>query len=450
MTKRTFHVPAPASMRLRLGGALLAVAFGTAACDLDLQNPNDPTEQEVLVDPDGIVAVAVGLQSQYATSVIDYSRAPALVTDQWGTAASSLLADRSLFLGDDVLPDYGVVTGPYATTYRIARTANLLIDRAPQVPNNRGIQVGTVALAKLIKAMALGNAAQHFERLPLDADLAGGQPQPRVAVLEEVISLLESARADLGTVSDAELAVSFNARVLGSGINLRNTVDAMLARYSLVLAAERSDQALYRQAIEAAGRVSRTAVSVLPYPNPNVNPVYNYSLAGARYVAALRSFVLEAEPGDQRPAFWVDVAATPVRGNPTDTLLLPFKAFADRNSPIPVYLPDEMLLIQAEAYTRLGDFAQARTLINRVRTQASASAIDPAAGLPALPDAALDTEAELLAQIAYERQYELYWVGNRWSDLRRLDAFVDEEPSIQFLPFPLRECQINPNAGCGS
>lgn len=450
MTKRTFHIPAPASMRIRLGAALLAVGFGAAGCDLDLQNPNDPTEQEVVVDPDGIVAVAVGLQSQYATSVLEYTRAPALVTDQWGTAARSLLADRSLFLGEDVLPDYGVVTAPYATTYRIARTANLLIDRAPRVDVSRPVQVGTVALAKLIKAMALGNAALQFERLPIDADLEGGQPQPRAVVLQEVIDLLESARTDLGTVTDAELAASFNARVLGGGINLRNTVDAMLARYFLILAAERNDPALYRRAIEAAGRVSRTAVSVLPFPNPNVNEIYSYSLAGAQYVAALRSFVTEAEPGDQRPAFWVDVTATPIRGNPTDTLLLPFRAFADRNDPIPVYLPDEMLLIRAEAHTQLGEFEQARALINEVRTQTGGTATDPAAGLPALSAEALDTREELLRQIAYERQYELYWVGTRWSDLRRLDAFVDEEPSIQFLPFPLRECQINPNANCGS
>lgn len=448
MTIRIFHFSAPGPMRIRLGAALLAVAFGAAGCDLDLQNPNDPTEQEVLTDPDGVVAVAVGLQSQYATSALTYARAPALVTDQWGTAARSLLADRSLFLGEDVLPDYGVVTAPYSTTYAIARTANVLIDRAPRVDVSRPVQVGTVALAKLIKAMALGNAALQFERLPVDADLEGGQPQPRATVLQEVINLLESARTDLGTVTDAELAVNFNSRVLGSGINLRNTVDAMLARYSLVLAAERNDPALYRQAIEAAGRVSRTAVSVLPYPDPNVNPVFSYSLASAQYVAALRSFVTEAEPGDQRPAFWVDVTATPIPGNPTDTLLLPFNAFSRRNDPIPVYMPDEMLLIQAEAYTQLDDFAQARALINQVRTQTSGTAIDPAAGLPALPAEALDTREELLAQIAYERQYELYWVGTRWSDLRRLDPFVDEEPGIQFLPFPLRECQINPNAGC--
>ncbi len=341
----------------------------------------------------------------------------------------------------DVLPDYGVVTDPYVATYRIARTANLLIEQAPQVGSNRGVKVGAVALAKLFKAMALGNAALQFERLPANAVFEGAAPLPRDVALDTVIALLESARSDLATVTDAELGVTFNSRVLGSGINLRSTTNAMLARYYLF-------DGQYQQAIDAANRVDLTKLSVLTYPNPNVNPIFNYSFGGAVYVGALKSFVDQAEPGDQRPAFWVDLTATPVPARITNARLLPFRAFAERNDPIPLYLPDEMRLIKAEAFTRLGQFEQARAQINAVRTQTTGSALEPVAGLPALPVEALDTEAELFRQIAYERQYELYWVGTRWSDLRRLDPFVSTEPSIQFLPFPLRECQINPNSGC--
>lgn len=432
----------------RMPVAVLVLTLALAACDLDIENPNDPTEQEVLTDADGIISLGVGLQAQYAFSVLEYARAPALVTDQWGTAARSLLADRSLLFGVDVLPEYGVVTEPYIDTYQISRTANLLLESAPGVGANRGVQVGSVALAKLFKAMALGNAIQQFQQVPVDADLAGAVPQPRGVVLDTVLSLLQSARTDLASVSDAELDLTFRSRVLGTGVDLRNTVEAMLARYALIAAADRGDAGLYQQAIDAAQRVDLTRLSVLSYPNPGVNPVFNYSFGGAVYVGALKSWVDDAEAGDQRPAFWVDVAADSIRGNPTDTLLLPFNAYAERNDPIPLYLPDEMKLIQAEAFTRLGDFGSARDLVNEVRTQSSSSVNEPVAGLSALPDDALDTEAELLAQIAYERQYELYWVGTRWEDLRRLDSFVEAEPSIEFLPFPSRECQINPNAGC--
>jgi tetratricopeptide (TPR) repeat protein len=440
---KSFFSYTPASNLMRsLFGALAfsAVAF-TAGCDLDLQNPNDPTEQEVVTDAGGILAVAVGLQAQYSSSMLVYARAPSLVTDQWGTAARSLLADRSLLFGVDVLPDYGVVSGPFVSTYRIARSANILIDNAPQVGANRGVQVGAVALAKLLKGMALGNAALQYERLPLDSDVAGGSPQPRDAALAEVLRLLESARADLQGVTDAELGITFRSRGLDPGLDLRNTTDAMLARYYLFTGQ-------YQQAITAADRVDLTTLSRFTFGNPSVNPVYSYSLGGAVYVAALKSFVDNAAPGDERPAFWVDVSADPIVGNPTDTLLLPFAAFAGRNDPIPVYMPDEMKLIKAEAHTRLGNFEQARSQINEVRTQSSSPVEEPVANLPALPASALDSEAELLSQIAYERQYELYWVGTRWADLRRLAPFAAAQPSISFLPFPSTECQVNPNANC--
>ncbi len=440
MTKLTLRTRNGPFMRV-FPVVLAAVLLGTAGCNLDLENPNDPTEQQVLGDPNGILALAVGLQGQYASSVLDYARAPALVTDQWGPAARALLADQSLFLGDDVLPDYGVVTDPYVDTYRISRSADLLLERAPREGSNRGVQVGGVALAKLFRAMALGNAALQFERLPVNAVFAGAEPQPRAVVLDTVLALLESARADLATVSDTELGVTFNSRVLASGIDLRNSVDAMLARYYLI-----TEQ--YARAIEAADRVDVSVLSLLAYSDPNVNPVYSYSFSGAVYVGALKSFVDEAEPGDRRVAFWVDTTATPVKSRVGTAMLLPFRAFAGRNDPIPVYLPDEVRLIKAEAYARQANFEQARTLINEVRTQTSGGANEPAAGLPALSAEALDTPEEVFGQIAYERQYELYWVGTRWSDLRRLDPYVDTEPSIQFLPFPLRECQINPNSGC--
>ena len=68
--------------------------------------------------------------------------------------------------------------------------------------------------------------------------------------------------------------------------------------------------------------------------------------------------------------------------------------------------------------------------------------------MPALPDDALDTEAELMAQILYERRYELYAQGVRWEDLRRLadsigadrDALVEiMEELVERIPTALRD-----------
>lgn len=419
----------------KAGAAAVLLAAAVGGCSLDLTNPNAPSEVEVITTVDGMITLAVGLQAQYADNVNIFLRAPALVTDEWGTRPIALPADVSLVTGSPD-PSFGVVSDPFAAGYRIARTANILIENAPQVELGTGLRAGITSLARLIKGMALGNLYMQYERLPANAGDAA-LPQPRAEVLDSVIALLEAARADVASVPDADLA-GFRTRVLGTGFDLRNTIDAMLARYYLF-------DGRYQAAIDAAGRVNLGVLSVLQYPNPGANPIWNYS-AVARYTGTRKSFFTQAEPGDQRPAYWAVRTAGSV-GTPDS--VFDFRKYGGRNDPFPLYLPDEMRLIQAEAYTRLGQFALARTRINEVRTQAATGGVDePRAVLPALSVEALDTEAELFAQILYERRYELYAQGLRWEDLRRLSAYTSIRPSMQFLPYPQSECDRNPADPC--
>lgn len=429
--------------------AVLAALAGTAAgCSLDLVNPNAPQEEEVLRDPELILNTAIGLQSQYADNLLVFLRAPELVTDQWGTRQIALAADQSLVRGN---PDatFGVVSDPFAAAYRIARSARVLQVSAPQVNLSRGNQVGILALSKLLTAMAVGQLTTQYERLPASYDSVGARVLPAAEVRDSVIAMLESARADLQSVSDQELA-PFVTRVLtpsaGAGIDLRNTVDAMLARYYLF-------DGRYGEALAAAGRVNRNVLSLLQYPSPGQNPVWQY-FSSLNYVGARKEFFTEAQPGDARPEFWANRAAGNT-GIPDSVFAM--RAYgANRNDPYPVYLPDEMRLIQAEAYARQGNLPAAAELINAVRSDGrdpgtgtcTTSAAEPRGCLPPLPADALDTPQEVFAQILYERRYELFGQGLRWEDLRRLDEFTDVEPSLRYLPFPQAECDRNPNAGC--
>ena len=301
-----------------------------------------------------------------------------------------------------------------------------------------GLAAGLNANAKLFKAMALGMAALQYERLPITASSAGAPLLPRAEVLTEVIRLLESARTDINSVSDAQLA-GFKSTAVSPGFDVKNTIDAMLARYYLFTGQ-------YQQAIDAAKRVDPSVVSLLTYPNPAINPIYDYSSVSV-YVAALKSFATDAEPNDQRVPFWVNVAGTPPAGNPPTVALLPFQLYGTRNAPFPVYLPGEMLLIQAEAEARLGHLSTAVDLINQVRAK-TGTANTPGAQLPPVSATVLDTEAEVLAQILYERRYELYSQGLRLEDLRRLGQYAGKAPKVQFLPLPQSECLTNPNANC--
>jgi hypothetical protein len=429
--------------------ALAGLAGAAAGCSLDLVNPNAPQEDEVLRDPELILTTAVGLQSQFADNVLVFVRAPELVTDQWGTRQVALAADQSLVRGNPD-PTFGVVGDPFAAAYRIARSARVLQVSAPQVNLSRGNQVGISVLAKLLQAAAIGHLTTQYERMPANYDSIAAAVLPRAEVRDTVIALLESARTELGTVTDAEL-LPFQQRVLnptaGTGINLRNSVDALLARYYLF-------DGRYNEAIAAAGRVNRGVVSLLQYPNPGQNPLWQY-MSSLRYVGARREFFTDAAAGDARPAFWADrsLGAT---GLPDSTF--DFRAYGgQRNDAYPLYLPDEMRLIQAEAYARQNNLGEAARLINEVRSDGrnpdtgvcTPSTTEPRGCLAPLPAEALDTPAEVFTQILYERRYELFGQGLRWEDLRRLDEFTTDAPSIPFLPFPQSECDRNPSQPCG-
>ncbi|HUF14070.1 MAG TPA: RagB/SusD family nutrient uptake outer membrane protein [Longimicrobiales bacterium] len=423
-------------MRASLKRILFLCMLPLAACDLDIENPNALTEEEVLADQAGIISLAVGMQGLYAGNFEELIQASALVTDEWGTTTGSLLSYRTLLQGPtvDIVSDFGVVEEPFETAFLVVRSANTILENVGGVQFDAATAGSIRALAKLFKAMALGAAIQHFEEIPIDVSVPDPVFQSRDIVLDTVIALLESARTELAAAGPSAI---FDTRVVPEEFDVGNTIDAMLARYHLI-------DGNYSAAITAADRVDLTSLSLFIYPTPDINPIFNLGI----YVSPLASFVAEAEPGDERPAFWVDVSATPTGGTPPDTLLLPFGQYGTPDDPIPVFLPDEMKLIQAEAYTRLGDFDIARGLVNEVRTQSSSTVEEPVANLPAIPEAALDSEAELLAQIAYERRYELYEQGLRWEDVRRFGEALTTVPTIEFLPIPRQECVTNETLDC--
>lgn len=421
-----------------LGIAMLGL--GIISCDLDLDNPNAPTEDEIVTSRDGIIAVAVGMQGQFAQSIDDWVVTNSLVTDEWGTRSPALISYISLFTGDNFDESFDVVLQPYARTYQVVNSANIVLQGVNNLTLGVGLEAGLTALANLFKGMALGYAYQQYERLAVEVGPSGSPTVPRAEVLDTVIVLLERARTAYNSVTAADLT-EFNSRVLGPGINLPNTIDAMLARYYLF-------DGRFADAVAASDRVSQSVLSELRYPAPTVNPVRNLAF-GLNYVAGLlRGWARQAQPGDRRVQYWLDTTATTLTANPPDTLLKPMRKYSGVNEPFPLYLPDEMKLIKAEALTRQGaaNYAAAGALVNEVRTDATAQVDEPTAQLPPLLPTQLDSEAELLDAIAYERRYELFLQGLRWEDTRRLGTARTTTPTFLFLPIPRQECVTNPGA----
>ncbi len=423
--------------RSKAAGLVVALAAGATACSLELTNPNAPTEQAVVTDLNGLVAVAVGMQGQFAQAIDDYMVTNSLVTDEWGTQTKALISYQSLLTGENFDPSYLVVSAPWAASYSVIKSANTVLTGAGNVGMGPGLLAGTNSLAKLFKAMAFGMLIQQYDQVPVVVTTEGSVPQPRAVVMDTILTLLESARSDIANVSDPDLT-GFRSRELGTGLDLRNTIDAMLARYYLIAGR-------YNDAIAAANRVNLGVLSVLSYPAPTRNPIENLAFQLA-YVAGLKSFADAAEAGDRRPSYWLNTSIAGPKGNPPDTTLLFLRKYSTPQETFPLYLPDEMKLIKAEAYARTNQLSQALALVNEVRTQTSSPVDEPVAGLPPV---VLVTQGQILAEIAKQRRYELYEQGLRWEDTRRFGPALTTTPTVPFLPIPTQECNTNPSNPCG-
>jgi len=126
--------------------------------------------------------------------------------------------------------------------------------------------------------------------------------------------------------------------------------------------------------------------------------------------------------------------------------------YTANSAPIPVYVPNEMLLIRAEAYARKNDLTNAVTELNKVRTSVASAIVvlgfpvaPPGAGLPTY-SGPLTAEAVLL-DIYRNRLIELAFQGFRLSDSRRFGRPGPGTPGAErnrnFFPYPRVERENN-------
>ncbi|MBI3587100.1 MAG: RagB/SusD family nutrient uptake outer membrane protein [Ignavibacteriales bacterium] len=410
-----------------------------AGCSLDQLNPNAPTEAQVLSTPEGVKALAVGVQAQYGETVNETVEASNFLAKQYFTMPASVLGLRELETGgNDVQGSNGTVATMWSQHYRVVKSAEDLITYASIVPLADGTRSGILALARTMKAMALGELIELYEKVPVDVTTSTLPAfSDRTTTLTTVISLLESARDQL-TATPA--SADFNTNILGTGFDLTNAINAMIARYSLI-------QGNYAKALSAANAVDLSKTSSMFYNSTTSrNPIYLNAIL-VLYYKPVRTFRLNAEAGDGRVAFWVKAGTqNSFLGVPVDD----FNQYITDNAKYYVYVPGEITLIKAEAYARQSDLANALIEVNKVRTKAT----DPAgiaANLPAKTAAQLNTQQAMLDEIYNQRLYELFISGTRLGDTRRFGkpgaetGAATRSRTRNWLPYPDGERLSNPN-----
>jgi len=432
-------------MRIRARQCAMAVAaIGLGACNLDLQNPNSPTQGEVTTSVDGVIALATGLQNRYSQSYGNFAYMAGLVTDEFAAVSAALVSISDAEQGA-VAPGTAIADNVFNSVYRTVRTADDLLagSDALSAQFEAGTRSGIRALAFALKADALGEALMSYQQIPIDTY---GNTAPtyvaRSVALQRVRDLLDSAQNTIATTAPSTF---FTTKILTPGVNLSNMIELFRARYARIA----NDWAAALAAANQVSRTGTTALSALQFVSPTVNFFSNVT-GGANGIAPRRQWRTSMTGGDQRFTYFVIPSTATGR---VGSLLDAWNRYATATAPIPVYFPDEALLIKAEALANMTPLSQAVAALDSVRTDCTGGrgVDDPKACLAAYSGAF--TQTAVLDDIYLQRKYELFGTGLRWEDSRRRTAIrgpvstpaVPVDGQRCWIPYAIGDRNANPN-----
>jgi hypothetical protein len=421
----------------------------TPGCDTVYENPNAASSEGVLNSVDGLRALAIGMRREYSVEALSSVVRVSGLTAREFAVVVGFTNPQELELGGAGLPaENGITTGLWLNHYQVIGMADQIIDNVGVV-EDADTRTALLVTAHFFKAAALGNLAQFYQAFPTVADEDGEAPfVSREEGLQRAVTLLEQGVAALG---GQDVSSAYKSRVLGTqDFNLLAASNAYLARYRLML----GDYAGAITAADAALAAGGISVFVYDAGNGNENPLYLETTEEPATLRPVDNFGLDpatfvVPDADGRKAFYLaerDEIGESSR-IPVETML----GFYDVvDEPIPVYLPDEMRLIKAEAFARQNNLSQAIASLNEVLTDTD----DPFgvnAGLPAYGGA--QTQAAVLEAIYQNRRVELFLTGLALEDSRRFDrpappaspSFDSYARTRTFLPYPVTERDNNPN-----
>jgi len=426
--------------------ATLAILLLVTACETDFDNPNAATEDEAFSTREGIIAVTVGMQQVYSTSGVRWIVETPAITTREGGITTTFQNMIELEDGGTDLPNFNSnVKGLWSTMLSVMRIAEEVELNTPEIELEAGTKSGLIAYAKMFRAMCIVNLAQNYDQVIVETN-------PDNEAL--FVSREDGVRAALLLLTEAQALITTNpisdefiSEVTLGNIDVPNTINALLARYNLYVGN-------YDLAIAAANSVDALSTSVFAYDSQNVNPIWNRVNNTAPNFKPRDNFGLPAEfvfdPADGRLSFYlIPLEEFNQNGLPIEDLA----GFFDQiTTSIPIYIPDEMELIIAEANLRKAspDLVAATAALNNVLTDT-----DDVFGINAnvAPYSGPNTVDALLNEVYKNRRAELFLIGTSLEDSRRfgrpqpggVPMNYSEERNRNFYPFPDTERNSNSN-----
>ncbi|XWW47828.1 RagB/SusD family nutrient uptake outer membrane protein [Fibrella sp. USSR17] len=420
---------------------LLAMGLSQMGCQSpEYLNPSSISQSQAVSSPEGLITLANGLQYRYTTGgalsvLYNATAGGGLTTRELSVLNVGNIEEANLATGGGTVNNgNAVVRNLWTQSHLVRANAELILANTAVVDNDPGTKSGIVGYASIFRALSLGTLAQFFEQSPITT----GTNAPFVArtqVLQEAIKTLETAATQ---VAATPVSANFTNKVV-PGIDIPNTIQALIARYALFAGD-------YDKALAAAAKVNLSSRSVFNFDDNTRNPLFDYTFGNLNVFQPTNanlgiSGTLTPDPADKRLTF-----LTRTSSNTAVTPVVATAYYTANTAAIPVYVPGEIILIQAEAYARKNDLTNAITQLNRVRTKvATADVFGLGAALPAYSGSA--TAADVLLDIYKNRLVELAFQGFRLEDSRRFGrpgaGITGAERNRNFFPYPRTERDNN-------
>jgi hypothetical protein len=416
--------------------AMALVLLTFAACKKEYRNASGANATDVLNSSKGLTGIAASLQRVYTAGrsgmLYNSVTANGFVTNELVLLNSGNLPEAQLTAGGATVDGTNtILSGLWANANKIIYDADNVITNTPSVISDKNYAAGLIAYASIYKALAIGNMAQYWEKIPSGTG-KNVTFITRVQGFEKAIEVIDNALAVIQANPPSASALSN----LPAGIDIANTLYALKARYALF-------SGKYDVALTSANAVDITKKSTFNFDVLTLNPINDVAASNVNVYQVVDanlglSGAFAPNPLDNRLTFYTVTATTAPVVRIGGFGLTSTTAF-------PVYLTGEITLIKAEANARktTPDLAAALTELNKVITKVPAT--DPfgvGANLSALTGTY--TQAQLLDEIYKQRCIELYMSGLKLEDMRRF-ARPTSERKRNFFPYPFTERDNNTN-----
>jgi len=443
---------------------LLILSISLFSCQKEFDDHNKVSEEDAYTTPAAYKGIVLGMTREFATySLYRIIHAPGFTARELGNMSTYETESQLIDGGPELTGVNSSLSSMWKNLLRnrgiaeniLAYIDNLEFSSTAEAESFEVERIAYKSYAKLMQAITTGYMAQYWEKVTIENDPDGAATfVDRDEAFAFSVMKLDEALDLITSNSDAEAYIN---SLVSYEFSIVNVIKAFKARYLIELGD-------YQGAYDAADEVDLTARSVWSYDGGSIlNPLYQYTIYPSaslrlRPIDDLGLIVGNITPdaNDQRIPFYLtstDRYDTGC-GFPVDD---PNGFWNDGATPIPVYLPDEMTLIKAEAKARLNQLDEAVELIDEVRTQTPADDVFGVA--PELAPWAGDAsnQEDVLDEIYKNYAMELFLQGQRFPIHRRfypnylnnIDWNTVQRCSLErlnnFYPYPDQERANNPN-----